>query len=66
MRAAHVTRLFFLVQPIKFLICGVDVVAVSIVDAKAQRKLVLHVVYLFIFIISCSFRGHSRPAKDVK
>ena len=33
-RAARAARLFFLVQPIKFLVCGTDV-AIDIINAKA-------------------------------
>ena len=38
MRAARAARLFFLIRPIKFLICGV-VVTVAVVDAKGLAKL---------------------------
>ena len=42
MRAARAARLFFFMQPIKFLICGF-VVAVNVVDAKGDVTVALKV-----------------------
>ena len=60
MRAARAARLFFLVQPIRFLIYDVNVV-VDVVDAEAHKypvccnflsNLILHLLQPFLFDLS--------------